>query len=244
MNRTFYILLVFTLFLAFSCKKEQKQLPVCIITHPKAGQEFFEDEDIPVKISAPDDKIFITSVLLYIDGKCYGGTSEFPYNFTVKAGDLALGEHTIKAIATNNEGKQGEASIMIKVNSVHYESPDFVDFSDGKLPMGWKTTGWHINPTKGYDDFSSLFSRTDSATVITTKTCNYMEFYYTTFRGTINLYVDDVLWETLDLHNWGKCAIDIPYGFHSFKWEALIVPQVGQRVHSANIDNIRFEIKD
>jgi len=126
MNKVFYILLTCTFFLV-SCKKEH--FPDCTITSPQNGAFFSMDEDIIIKVFADDSNGIITSVHLYIDNVCYSGTADFPYHFTIHAGHLSTGQHSIKAIALNNFGKETENSITISVEEAYYESPDFDPFS-------------------------------------------------------------------------------------------------------------------
>ena len=252
MNRVFNIFLVFTLFFAVSCKKER--LPVCTITHPQDGQEFYEDEDIQIKVVADDDNGFITSVFLFIDNKSYSGTSVFPYNFTVKAGDIVSGIHNIKAVAHNNTGKKGETSVSINVKPCSVESPespDFVTFSNGKIPLGWEKKKWNITYTLGYDDDYSLFTDSDSAIVTTTKTCNYLEFYTRGGSGAIvKFYVDDQLLQEIihpiipEAAFWKKSSYDLSDGFHTFKWELKDNHRPNAlKLSFVYMDAIRFETK-
>jgi len=242
MKRIFLLLAVFTLFFVFSCRKEQIPTPVCTIVNLQAGQEFCEDEDIPVYVTVDDNNSVITSVLLYIDNKSYTGTSEFPYNFTIKAGDLLPGTYTIKVIAKNKAGKQGEFSVIINVKEVvvDMESPDFVSFSDRKLPRGWEANGWYIDPSSGYDDSFSLYSGTENATVKAHKTCDYIEFYLNGLAK-VNFYIDDELKGTLQynhtLSSWKKVAFSCQSGFHTFKW--VFITQVYTDIWS-KIDAVSF----
>jgi len=244
MKRTLIFYLILILFSGFSCKKEEKQAPVCMITNLQDNQEFFEDEDIQVNVSVDDKNSVITSVLLYIDNKSFTGTSEFPYNFTIKAGDLTPGTYTIKAIVRNIDGKQGESSVKIFVKEValDFESPDFVSFSDGKLPKGWEADGWYISPNYSYDDFFSLFSNQGNSIVKVFKTCNYFEFYYSG-ESRFNLYIDGELWETIISINppptsWKKYAGTCPDGFHVFEWKL-----VAWGYQNCYLDAIKFETK-
>jgi hypothetical protein len=94
------------LFIAISCHKEKTV--DCTIIQPNNGQEFYSDEDIKVSVAVDGSNGAIKCVHLYIDDKCYSGTSNFPYEFTIKAGYLLAGEHLIKTIAQNIEGIKGE----------------------------------------------------------------------------------------------------------------------------------------
>jgi len=250
MKQTYLFFLVLILFFGFSCKKEEKHAPapVCVIANLQDGQEFFDDEDILVMVSVDDNNSVITSVMLYVDDKSYTGTSEFPYNFTIKAGDLTVNAHTIKAVARNSNGKQGEASvnIIVEKDTTLYESPDFVSFSDGKLPKGWEAEGWHIFSFDGFDDSFSLCSIEKNSKVKTIKTCDYVEFFLSGYGGGVELYMDGVLKRTYYDKNrpfWVKHTFYCPsYGLHTFEWVAIIFTS-HQQTSSIGLDAIKFETK-
>lgn len=134
------------------------------------------------------------------------------------------------------------------MTEAHYESPDFVSFSDGLIPIGWTTIGWVIDPVNGYGNSYSLFTRANNAYVTTTKACNYIEFYLRGF-GTVNLYIDGFLWKKISVNNWEgepqfwkKYMYDLPEGFHSFKWEFFSGIYV---LHScAGLDAILFKTNE
>jgi hypothetical protein len=248
MKKVINIFLILILFLAVSCNKE---ITVdCTITSPDNGQEFYNNEDIQVSVAVDDSNGAIKCVHLYIDDKCYSGISNFPYEFTIPAGDLVPEDHVIKVIAQNIEGIKGETSLNIKIIELHYESPDFVSFSDGLMPISWETAGWYIYPTESTIfipiavDFS-LFTQADNAYVTTTKTCNYIEFYLMG-RGIVNLYIDGALWERIEVGSlvwemsqyWEKYSYGFPEGFHTFKWE-YFPTNYGNRI--VGLDEILFK---
>jgi len=238
MKQAIKFFLALIIFSVFSCHKEPTPEPVCSISNIQDGQEFYENEDIQVKVTVDDRNSVITSVFLYIDNKTFAGTSEFPYNFTIKSGKLVPGIYTLKVIVRNKNGKQSNTSVKITVKEVilDLESPDFVTFSDGKLPTGWITNGWYINPSDGYDDFFSLYSNTVDATVTAIKTCNKIEFRLKV-KGRINLYLDGELWKKslFFSDSWTKFVYYCPKGCHTFKWEFI-------SGINAMIDEIKFEI--
>jgi hypothetical protein len=241
MNKTLKIFLAFILFFTSACKEEIPP-PLCSINNPHHEQEFFDDEDIPVTVIADDPNGIITSVLLVVNNKNYSATAEFPFNFTLKAGDITPGTNTIKAVAHNNTGKRSEASVKIIINEKRDESPDFVSFSDGKIPKGWITNGWYFDPTWGYDDSASLFSIIDSAKVSATKTCNYIEFYWSGFCY-INFYIDGRIWEEMKptFLSWTKFYYSFPDGYHTFEWEHVI--RTGAGNYGVRLDAIKFETR-
>ena len=204
MNRILKIFFALMIIFIVSCNKNKDNY-FCTITNPQEGQEFYEDEDIHVYVETTDDSG--NTILLYLDDKCYTGSSDFPYSFTIHSGDLFPGKRTLRAVAQNNEGKQSRASVSISVKSA--ESPDSVSFSDGKLPIGWKTTGWHIDQSDGVSDMFSLYTRSDNATVVAVKTCSYIDFYLKGL-GIVSLYLDNVLVEKIVIGNFFPLLILLP----------------------------------
>jgi hypothetical protein len=225
MNKIINIFLALALFLAVSCKKEPFSCSFINLSH---GQVFNFDEDIQVNLSTNAQQG--ATILLYIDNVCYNGTSDFPYTITIKARDITSGKHLLRAIAQNHEGAQCETSVAITVKFL--ESPDFVDFAGGVLPVGWETNTWFV-VQKNREYLShirgpfALYTKTNFATATTKKTCNYVEFFVVGF-GKLNFYIDGILWKQIffddrpiksSLDWWTKHEFECPDGLHTFVWE-------------------------
>ncbi|MCL2597092.1 MAG: DUF1566 domain-containing protein [Paludibacter sp.] len=123
-------------------------------------------------------------------------------------------------------------------NPTGTESPDFVTFSDGKIPNTWQTTTWVIDNTIGADDIYSLTTTTDNTAVVTNKTCNsninFVEFYLKG-DGKVDFYIDGVKRKVCVLTNsWVKHGFYLETGLHTFKWEF-------GNGYQANLDAIRFK---
>ena len=255
MNRFFCFLIVFLLLFITSCHKES--LTICKIITPENDREFYENEDICIEVVADDRNGTIAYVHLYIDSIGYCSLSESPYNFTIKAGILAPGVHIIKAIAKNSNGKQKEDSVKINVRAIlpDTESPDFVTFSDGKMPTGWETNGWYIDQMGGYggfDDIYSLFTRTKGSTVTATKRCNKIIFYMEGV-GIVNFYVDGVLFSEIivaysgwggGIQGWEAYHFSFSEDIHSFTWEYVDKVEYYPVNRGVNLDVIRFAINN
>ena len=111
-------LLVFlSLIFTVGCKKEEKnQAPTCKITSPQNNAQFSTDEDIYVTMVAEDVDGTVANVQLYIQQIGVSAKIESHYNATIKAGELKPGTYTLTAVAEDNKGAKGEASITIVVN--------------------------------------------------------------------------------------------------------------------------------
>jgi len=117
------------------------------------------------------------------------------------------------------------------------ESPDFVSFSDKKIPTTWQTTNWVMDTTTGYDDLNSLKATANHVVVVTNKTfdsdINFIEFYLKG-NGTVDFYVDGSIRKACPLtDSWVKHGFYFEKGSHTFKWELDGV--------SANLDAIHFK---
>jgi len=254
MNKILNIFLIFALFLVVSCKKESS--PSCSISvkSPQESQEFYENEDIQIEIIADGGDSNIAYIHLYIDNVGYSSASISPYSMVIKAGDVAAGTHTLKVVAKNNNGKSCEASVTITVKEavIETESPNFVTFSDGKLPSGWETNGWYIDQMGGYggyNDIYSLFSKTPGTTVTALKNCKSIMFYMRGY-GIVNFYIDEKLQSEIKVQytgggggeqGWKAYNFVFPEGVHSFIWEYVGRPD-SILVHiGVNLDAIIFK---
>jgi len=227
------ILVILSLIFAVGCGgSEDNQPPTCSITNPQNNAKFTTTETISVTVAAQDSDGTIAEVQLYVDNVGHSSTTTFPYNFTINAGELSQGTHTLKAVAKDNKGAIGESSINIVVEQASTESPDFVTFSDGQIPNTWQTPMWYVDNTFGYDDLYSLAG--NSGSVMTSKTCSFVEFYLTGY-GDVNFYINNLKVKVCALtNNWVKHSFYVGEGYHTFKWEFAN----GSLVH---LDAIRFK---
>ena len=93
------------------------QPPTCSITSPQNNAQFNLDESISVAVVAEDKDGTIAEVQLYVDNVGYSAKTVFPYNFTINAVVLSPGAHTLRAVAKDNQGAQGESSVSITVKN-------------------------------------------------------------------------------------------------------------------------------
>ena len=207
--------------------------PACSITTPQNGTTYTYDENINVSVFAEDSDGSIVEVSLYVDNVGYQNKTEFPYNFTIVSGIMSPGTHTINAIAKDNSGSNGESSVTITIQEPATESPDFVSFSDGKIPPTWQTATWFVDNTGGYDDIYSLRVNYQGS-VMTTKTIQgkgYLEFYAKSNDGyyfndvytpSFKLYIDgntQFYYTEETIGSWKKYFVDLEEGTHTFLWE-------------------------
>lgn len=93
------------------------KVPLCSIVTPANNAIFTTTDSIPIAVAASDTDGTIAKVELYIDNTIYGSPkTAAPYLFTLAAGTLTAGNHTIKATATDNKGTTKSATINITIN--------------------------------------------------------------------------------------------------------------------------------
>ena len=240
------ILLGLAVVIAFGgCKKPEKEPSTtdkltCSITSPKEGAELSIEEDLVVTVEATDPKGTIAMVTVSLDNIPFPCTLTAPYTATIPYSLLTLGKHTIKALAVNTEGAKAEKSITVTIiesTGNETESPNFVTFANGKIPISWKTSTWTIDVATGYDDNYSLSAKSYSASVVTSKTMNvlgYIEFY--TKGSSFDLYIDRIkkqAFSSTTVGDWKKWIYIFEQGKHEFRWEMTY----GATVY---LDAIRF----
>ena len=95
------------------CKdKEVIQLPTCTITSPTNNAEFSMTENITIAVTADVKGGTIAEVRLYVDNAGHSSVSTFPYNFTLNAGVLTPGSHTLRAEAIDYHGEKGVSTVI------------------------------------------------------------------------------------------------------------------------------------
>ena len=209
--------------------------PACSISNPQNNAQFSMDENILVTVVAEDSDGTISEVQLYVDNVGHSLKTTFPYNFTINAGELNPGTHTLKAVAKDDQGAKEESTVSIIINQPSTESPDFVSFSDGKIPNTWQTTSWFVDNTLGYDDIYSLKATTVDVAVITSKTCtsaiNFVEFY---LYGSASFFIDGSKVKNCVANDgWTKFGFYLSEGVHTLKWQSVS--------SLVNLDAIRFK---
>ncbi|MEN0046697.1 MAG: Ig-like domain-containing protein [Bacteroidota bacterium] len=120
--------------------------PTVVFVAPTDGEDFPVGTDLYVNVNASDSDGTITKVDLFIDDVFVRSETDAPYewgddsqNDDPLLQNLQSGEHTLKAVATDNEGASSEATIMIMVSDenepirdIYFVTPD----PDATFPEG------------------------------------------------------------------------------------------------------------
>ncbi|MCP4313121.1 MAG: hypothetical protein GY790_17825 [Bacteroidetes bacterium] len=84
--------------------------PSVEITSPAEGSEFQLGETIEVRVTASDDDGTVEELRLYVDEVGLLFIDGFPYSLSFPTGEMEIGSHTIKIVATDDDGKEAEAT--------------------------------------------------------------------------------------------------------------------------------------
>jgi predicted esterase len=111
--------------------------------YPGTSHLFFSPDNhvnipsIQLTATASDPNGKVTQVDFYDGTELIATLTQAPYTFTVE--NPTAGEHTFKAIATDNDGETAEATVVVnyKVGRSHMFHNDFVE--SGSIPLGWTT---------------------------------------------------------------------------------------------------------
>lgn len=149
------------------CKRyslEQKN-PTVRITDPSSGLTYLTyggaSEIAPLAVTAvasdPDGKV--VRVDFYDGDALLGSLSDAPYTFVLD--DLNKGEHLIRAVAVDDEGRTGGSQIIVKVlepTGSYVFSNTFT--TEGTVPEGWATYDGNetrVGFSSGYSSGSRIF---------------------------------------------------------------------------------------
>jgi predicted phosphodiesterase len=118
--------------------------PVVEITSPVNGAGFSEGESVTIEATATDPDGYITQVEFFADGNSIGVDTSAPYS-TVWS-NMPAGDHTIKAVATDNDGKDGSATIYINVCPFItlglIQAEDYCSMQGVQMAAPYTTVGW------------------------------------------------------------------------------------------------------
>lgn len=152
------------------CKRfslEQKD-PSVRITSPQSGLRYYTfggTSDIPtltVNATASDPDGQVASVAFYDGNALLATFTEAPYTYELT--DLKAGEHQIRVVATDDEGRTGSSQVTVSVKEPTSLFSFHTDFTvEGSVPEGWTTydsSEKRVGFSSGYSAGSRLFHLT------------------------------------------------------------------------------------
>jgi uncharacterized protein (TIGR02145 family) len=167
----FFFSLPLFLAIIISCEKDNKP-PICEITSPSDGAEFYIGDLITLSVEAGDPDGNIFEVRFYIDEIGVSSSNTFPYQYVWNTEGEGLGTHAIRVLAKDFDGGSASDEIaivfkpapkppdaqFIATNTVIYFIGDTVQFIDQSTdnPQTWSwefgdgTSSSQQNPTHQY----------------------------------------------------------------------------------------------
>lgn len=128
--------------------------PTVEIIAPASGASLETRQlDIIVRATAPRG---VTQVTYVIDGATIGSAAEFPFDFSYYATTLAPGAHSLKAIATDDQGNAGVQQITFNLTaSYEVAGFDWVDASPLTLAVSSFPRPFYLTPYR-WDDIKEI----------------------------------------------------------------------------------------
>ena len=96
----------------------QYNAPTCQITAPQNNSSYDKLSTISIAVNATDSDGSVTSVEFYIDNTLVSTDTNAPYGYTWNPANSSAGQHTIKAVATDNHGNTTEHQINVNIQAI------------------------------------------------------------------------------------------------------------------------------
>ncbi|MCL2246685.1 MAG: Ig-like domain-containing protein [Lentimicrobiaceae bacterium] len=222
MKKTLFLLGTALILIFAGCNKPKI---TCEIVKPLPNAVFELGETIDLAVDVAVENTNIYEVQIYLDGVGYDKKISFPFNFRIYPESLKEGSHTIRVVAFGSDNVTDESTVTFSV--VKYEAPNFVSFSDGKLPKGWSANYWSIT-SPGFDDNFSIRSESYgyNYALTTIKTCDAtidsIEFYAKGvsyyYMPRMRFLINNIQHEIQLTESWQRYAFAVPSGEHTFTW--------------------------
>ena len=152
------------------CKRYSLELkdPTVRITSPKSGLQYItiggasDVPDLTLTATASDPDGTVVSVAFYNDDELLATFTEAPYTYVVKG--LTKGEHKLRAVATDDEGRTGSNYVTVSVQEPTNNYLLHNAFTTvGSVPEGWVTydgSERRVGFSSGYSSGSRVFQFT------------------------------------------------------------------------------------
>ncbi len=192
----------------------ENQSPEVVFTQPLNGDEYDEGVSLIANVQARDDGA-IANVKLYINGTFVRQENISTYDWNHKGQDPALqnmapGTYVFRAIATDDEGATGEASITITVKEEVVVEDDPILGDDCAVKNG--TANFELNPDymSGANNISWWFSGSSSSVISPASAPHTVEVtmseYYKGGEVCVGLNLDVAPWYTSYCKPVGVCS--------------------------------------
>jgi len=93
---------------------EPNKPPTVSITSPANNANIAIGETVTINVTANDPDGSVSNVKIFIDNVEEESFNSPPYSISVSTADAEAGSHTVKAVATDNEGATAQDQITVK----------------------------------------------------------------------------------------------------------------------------------
>jgi len=196
-------------FFLVNCGEEEKPVPnkapTVKITSPTANAAINKGEMVQISVNASDTDGSVSNVTISIDNVEEESFNSSPYSVSVNTTDADVGSHTIKAVATDNEGLTAtdQITVTITANAPTVTTADITEIT-GESAVGggnvtddgnedvtargvvWSTTmGPTVTENDGKtEDGTGTGAFTSNLTSLTGNTEYFVKAYATNSQGT------------------------------------------------------------
>jgi subtilisin family serine protease len=228
-------------------------LPACTITSPSNYQVFDLNSTIAVNASATDSDGYITQVAFYIDDEATPShtDSSSPYTWNWDTAGVSGGSHTIKAVATDNDGNTAQSIVTVVLLAPPDEGFESGDFSSFPWTFGGNAN-WFLQSA---ETFSGSYA-SQSGDVSDNQTSTMSLNLNITSAGDISFYQkvsSEASWDFLRFYidgtlqdewsgtgNWSYESYPVSSGSHTFSWAYEKDTSVSSGSDCAWVDHIVF----
>ncbi len=128
------------IYLFTGCETEPKNKPPeCSITSPSNNTAYEKGSsvDITAEASDPEDKLMM--IKLRIDNSMVTSSAISPLNYSWDSENATVGNHEVKATASDEEGNETSATIIIIIDPIILSKPTGLSLSPGqsKITISW-----------------------------------------------------------------------------------------------------------
>jgi hypothetical protein len=109
---------------------EPNKPPTVSITSPSNNANIQLGESVTITVTANDPDGSVSNVKIYIDNVEEESFNAPPYSLTVSKADAEVGSHTIKAVATDNEGLTAQDQITVTLVQTDPPTVTTADIAD------------------------------------------------------------------------------------------------------------------
>jgi subtilisin family serine protease len=226
-------------------------LPTCTISSPINLSTILKGTTVSINVTATDSDGTISRVEFYVDNVLKSTDYAAPYSWSWLTGSVAVGQHTLKAIAYDNSGKQNSAEAIVMLINQHDEGFESANFSTYPW-INNSTSPWIIQSTDKYAGTYAAKSGTisHSQTTNLSVTLNVTQDDAISFFSKVSselgydylrFYIDDVMQgEWSGETAWSLQFYPVTAGLRTFRWTYSKDGSETTGSDCAWLDNIAF----